>query len=210
MLFVIKYKEISHLSKHIRYLITAEGNIIKSSHAGKILLTTGIQPVFVSALVVPSFKDNLISVGGMTKGQNVLFTNKEVYLSEKTLLSAYAKFIGGRGSDNLYNLSREYPGGTSSLHANQQSLRYQLMYRYTKPSTTQTPKQYRNSRSLTYTRFHSSSTTLEKKATEKVRDTIRASLGKQNKNHSQKSNTQPWKYWTRYLPMQLDQSHQLM
>lgn len=57
--------------------------------------------MFVSALVVPSFKDNLISVGQLTKTSNVLFTEKGVYLMAKQKVGANANLMLGSGADNL-------------------------------------------------------------------------------------------------------------
>ena len=57
MSFVRNQNAVSNPSKHVRSLIRAEENTTYSTHAGKIQLTNVSQPVFVSALVVPSFKD---------------------------------------------------------------------------------------------------------------------------------------------------------
>lgn len=45
--------------------------------------------------------DNLINVGQMTKGNNVLFTEKGIYLQPKNDSNSSPKLIGSRGSDNL-------------------------------------------------------------------------------------------------------------
>lgn len=91
--FVRDYNAVSNPTKHTRSLITAERNTTKSSHAGKIRLTNENQAVFVPALVVPSFKDHLISVGQINKEHNALLTNEGVYPTAKTKPDANSKFI---------------------------------------------------------------------------------------------------------------------
>lgn len=63
MSFARDFCAISHLIKHVRTLIAVEGRHTRSTHAGKLQITTGSRSVLVQAFVVPSFKDNLISVG---------------------------------------------------------------------------------------------------------------------------------------------------
>lgn len=123
MSFVRDLSAITNPRNHVRSLITAEGHTTKSTHAGKLQITDGSQPIFVSALVVPSFKDKLIYVGKMTKVHNILFTNDGVYLQDKCYPNSNAKLIRGRGSDNLYTLQMENISGTSSLHATPATLK---------------------------------------------------------------------------------------
>ena len=123
MSFVRNLSAITNPTIHVRSLITAEGRTTKSTHMGKLQITPGNRPIFVSALVAPSFKDNFISVGQLTKANNVLFTNEGVFIQDKTYPNATAKLIGGRGSDNLYEISNEIANGTSSLHATPATLK---------------------------------------------------------------------------------------
>lgn len=67
-------------------LITEEGNTKKGTYSGNLQITQGSQPIFVSALDVPSLKDNLISVGKMNKEHNIVFTKDGVYLQNKVYL----------------------------------------------------------------------------------------------------------------------------
>lgn len=73
MSFVRYYNAIANPSKRVRSLIKAEAYMKNRSHAGKLQITDGNKPLFVSALVVPSFKDTLLSVGQMVKAHNIIF-----------------------------------------------------------------------------------------------------------------------------------------
>lgn len=117
MSFVRDLTEITNPSKHARSLITAESHTAKSTHSGKLQIAEGSQPIFVSALVVPSFKDILISVEQMTKAHKALFTSDGVCIQNKGYPNQSAKLIGGCGSDNIYTIPKENVSGTSSLHA---------------------------------------------------------------------------------------------
>lgn len=80
-------------------------------------MTGGRNPVLVSALVVPHFKENLISVVQLAKATNILFTSQGVYLLPLTSSTTNATLIGGRGLGNLYTLSTEFVPDTSSMRA---------------------------------------------------------------------------------------------
>lgn len=97
--------------------MTVERKTSYSTHTGKVQITGGQKSVFVSALVVPSFKDDLISVGRLTKISNVLFAEMGVFLVAKQELGTSAKHIGGNGSDKLYALLSGGITGISSLRA---------------------------------------------------------------------------------------------
>lgn len=85
--------------------------------SGSLKVTIGRHPVFVKALVVPTFKDNLTRVGKYTKANNILFTVKGMYLQPKDAPNSSPTLIGRRGSDNLYKLPNISDIGQSSLHA---------------------------------------------------------------------------------------------
>lgn len=75
MSFFRNLSAITNPHKHTRSSITANGNTKKSERAGKLQITQGSQLIFDSALVVPSFKDDLISVARLTKWHNVVSKN---------------------------------------------------------------------------------------------------------------------------------------
>lgn len=117
MPFVKEISAITNPKKHVQSLITAEGHTTKSTHPGKLQITEGNQPISLSALVVSSFKDNLISARQMTKTHNIVFTNEDVYIQGKCNLNSSVRRIGGRGLDTLHTILKEKVIGTSSLHA---------------------------------------------------------------------------------------------
>lgn len=58
-------------------------NYVVSCMRAPVKITSGKAPVIVSALAVPAFKYNNISVGQLTKSNNLLLTQKGVYLRPK-------------------------------------------------------------------------------------------------------------------------------
>lgn len=101
----------------MRKLKTEDGKRSRSTNSGELQVTNGSQPLLVSALVVPNFKDNLISVGQQNISKNVLFTSNGVYLHKKATYVASSKLIGQRSSDNLYTIPQLGAIGQISLHA---------------------------------------------------------------------------------------------
>lgn len=87
-----------------------------STHAGKLQVTTGPLPIFLPALAVPTFKDNLVSVAQLARRKNVVFTNKAVYLTPPAAMDRYAQRFGSKGKDNLYTISHD-PAQKSTLIA---------------------------------------------------------------------------------------------
>lgn len=51
--------------------------------------------MFFTALVEPNFKDNLISVGQISKSNNILFNEEVVYLMQKAKAGENAIWGGG-------------------------------------------------------------------------------------------------------------------
>lgn len=117
MTFVRDEAIVRNRKNHVRPLLTAERKKSHSTKAGQLQVIGGKRPIYVSALVVTCFKDNLISVGQITKPHNVLFTNDGFYLIQKGEAIDIAKRIGGRGSDNLYTMFNDGDSGTLSLIA---------------------------------------------------------------------------------------------
>lgn len=93
--FVTNEKCIANARKHNTTLLKADGNTSNSTHSGKLQITEGNTPLFLPALVVPNFKDNLISVGQISKSNNILYTEEGVYLMPKDKANRNAKFVGG-------------------------------------------------------------------------------------------------------------------
>lgn len=109
--------------KHRRSLLPAEGKTSYSIHTKKVQMAGENKPVYVSALVVPNFEDNLISVGQLRKSNNVFFTENGAYLLTKVVVDSNARKIGGSGSDNLYTLSNDNITGNSSLRTTPATLK---------------------------------------------------------------------------------------
>lgn len=82
--------------------------------SGNLQVTSGRHLVFVKTLVVPTFKDNFISVGQITKANNILFMAKGVYLQPKDYPYSSPTLTSRRGSDNLYRLLIKSDVGKSS------------------------------------------------------------------------------------------------
>lgn len=89
---------------HKAALRTADGKVSHSTHAGKFKITRGQLPIFLPALAVPAFHDNLISVGHLARHGNVVFSKHAVYITPSKAMGNDAHQIGTRGKDNLYTL----------------------------------------------------------------------------------------------------------
>ena len=114
--FVTDPRQLSHAQQHRATLRTAEGKVSQSTHAGKYQVTTGRLPIFLPALAVPSFRDNLVSVAQLAHGRHVVFTKNGVYLTPIQPLGTGATQIGNKGKDNLYTIIND-PSQQSTLLA---------------------------------------------------------------------------------------------
>lgn len=102
--FVTSSALLSHPTPHKTSLRTAEGNVSHTTHAGKFQATTGHLPLFLPALAVPRFQQNLLSVGQLADHRNVVFTKRGAYLTPRTdiHMDRNTHYLGPRGADNLY------------------------------------------------------------------------------------------------------------
>lgn len=80
MEFVKEASNLVNITKQVKPLLTAEVKTSYSSHKSKLQITHGDTPVFLSALAVPNFKDNMTSLSQHANANNVLFHQKGVCL----------------------------------------------------------------------------------------------------------------------------------
>lgn len=79
MTFVRDALTLTNARKHKTTLRVPTGNTKHSTYEEKIRVRGGPQPIFIPALAVPDFVDNLISVGKLVEKNNVDFTKDVVY-----------------------------------------------------------------------------------------------------------------------------------
>ena len=96
---------LSNPRPHKTNLRTATGSLSRSSHSGKLQVTRGPAPIFLPELAVPTFQDNLLSVGQLAEQHNVVFTKEGVFLAPRRPQPYMATKLGARGPDNLYTLA---------------------------------------------------------------------------------------------------------
>ena len=109
--FVTSTSALSHPTPHKTNLRTADGNVSQTTHAGKFQATSGQLPIFISALTVPNFRQNLLSVGQLADHKNVVFTHRGAYLTPRTdiHMDKTSHYLGPRGADNLYTHAMQQP-----------------------------------------------------------------------------------------------------
>lgn len=94
MAFVRDEEIVRNKIKHVRTLTAVDGSTLHSTKSGKLQITGGSNLIYVSALVVLSVKENLISVGQLTKSHSVLFTNEGVCLLQNSKQSKTQTVLG--------------------------------------------------------------------------------------------------------------------
>lgn len=105
MTFITSEDKISNVRVHRQELATADGTKSKTTYAKKTKLTVDKEGLFIPALVAPSFKEDCIGLGKLSKHNNVLFTKDNCYLLGPSELPKEAVIIGEKDHDNLYRIT---------------------------------------------------------------------------------------------------------
>ena len=103
--FVTSADKVSNATTHKTSLKTANGQRCFTSHMGKTALPVANKALHLTALVAPSFGEDLISVSQLTKkGNKILFTKNECLLLGPSASIKQGIVIGTKGKDNLYRV----------------------------------------------------------------------------------------------------------